>query len=563
MEWKQRSNATNVEEAVSALSGLTEAELKNPREISPESIEGLKTVKEILQMAIAAGTPITIYGDYDADGITASAILWFLLNSFSVEPRVCLPRRYTGQYGLSMETVDQIDSGILLLVDNGVAANKEIEYAKSKGLTVLVLDHHMQGNILPPADALVDPHIHPLHNGFDGYCGAGLAYKLAQMMSNNEDLLYMLSSLAAIGTVADVVPLISDNRVIVQRGLQAMAERQVPKGLLAILDVLKLRTLDEQALGFYLGPLLNASGRLLDDGADLAFRTLTSKNYTEAVVHAEHMRALNRERKNLVTGKMEQIVKEIEEKQLAQTAPLCIYVPDLLSGIAGLIAGKLAEKYHMPAIVLTRGNKGTQIKGSGRSYGDVDLKSLLDTVAPLMISYGGHPDAAGLTLELENFDQLSNGLKENLKSYQRPDESVIYYDLLISQDEVRDVAESVQKFAPYGKDNPNPVIRIDQVLLLPQNGKHFSLMGLDHQTISFSATNFSIIGFGKAQAYMDMGMPQRIDLLGTISLEKKENGLGVKMEVIDFRESEKKPRASSSLAGLILKHMASFSEEGR
>lgn len=563
MEWKQRGNATNVEEAVFALSGLAGTELKSPKEISPESIEGLEAVKGILQQAITAGIPVTVYGDYDADGVTASAILWFLLHSFGIEPQIYLPRRYTGQYGLSMEVVDKIDSGILLLVDNGVAANKEIEYAKSKGLTVLVLDHHMPGKILPPADVLVDPHIHPLNNGFDGYCGAGLAYKLAQMMSNNGDLLYMLSSLAAIGTVADVVPLVSDNRVIVQRGLQAMADRQVPKGLLAILDVLKLHTLDEQALGYYLGPLLNASGRLLDEGAELAFRTLTSKNYTEAVVHAENMRALNRERKNLVTGKMEQIIKEIEEKQLDQAAPLCIYVPDLLSGLAGLIAGKLTERYHMPAIVLTRGNKGSQIKGSGRSYGGVDLKALLDTVAPLMMSYGGHPDAAGLTLELDKFEQLSDGLKENLKSYQRPDESVVYYDLLISQDEVRDVAESLQKFAPYGKDNPNPVIRIDQVLLLPRDGKHFSLMGLDHQTISFSATNFSIIGFGKAQAYMDMGMPQRIDLLGTISLEKKETGWGVKMEVIDFKESEKTPRVSSPLAGLILKHMASFSEEGR
>lgn len=560
MAWKQRGNATNAEEAVFALSGLAIDELKKPKEVSPESIEGLVTVKEILQQAITTGTLITIYGDYDADGITATAILWFLLNSFGVEPQVYLPRRYSGQYGLSMDVVDQIDSGILLLVDNGIVANKEIEYAKSKGLTVLVLDHHMPGKILPPADALVDPHIHPLKNGFAGYCGAGLAYKLAQMMSDNKDLLYMLSSLVAIGTVADVVPLISDNRVIVQRGLRAMADRQVPKGLLAILDVLKLRTLDEQALGFYLGPMLNASGRLLDDGADLAFRTLTSKNYTEAVVHAEHMRTLNRERKNLVTGKMEQIVKEIEEKQLAQAAPLCVYVPDLLSGIAGLVAGKLAEKYHMPAIVLTRGNKGTQIKGSGRSYGGVDLKSLLDTVAPLMISYGGHPDAAGLTLELEKFDQLSDGLKENLKNYQRPDESVIYYDLSISQDEVRDVAESLQKFAPYGKDNPNPIIRIDRVLLLPRDGRHFNLMGLDRQTISFSATNFSIVGFGKAQAYMDLGMPQRIDLLGTLSLEKKDAGFGVKMEVVDFKESEKSPRPSSPLAGLILKHMVSFSE---
>lgn len=560
MEWKQRGHANSIEEAVLGLGGLTEDELRNPKEVAPESIEGLETVKEILMKAITAGTPIQIYGDYDADGITASAILWFLLSSFGVEPKVRLPRRYTGQYGLSLNVVDELDNGILLLVDNGVSANKEIEYAQSKGLTVLVLDHHMPGENLPSADVLVDPHVHPLHNGFDGYCGAGLAYKLAQLMSKDDDLLYMLSSLAAIGTVADVVPLVSDNRVIVQRGLQAMADRKVPKGLLAILDVLKLRTLDEQALGFYLGPLLNAGGRLLDDGADLGFRTLISKNYSEAVVHAENMRTLNRERKNLVNGKMEQIPKLIEEKQLAQSAPLCVFLPDILSGIAGIIAGKLAEKYRMPAIVLTRGKDESQLKGSGRSYGGVDLKALLDTVAPLLVSYGGHPDAAGLTIEAEKFEQLSDTLKKNLEHYQQPDETVAYYDLLISQDEVYDIAERLQKFAPYGKDNPYPVVRIDQVLLLPRDGKTFKLMGLDNQTISFAASNFSIVGFGKARTYMEQGMPQRIDILGILTLEKNGAETEVKMEAVDFKESKKQVRTASPLAGVLLKHMISFSE---
>lgn len=239
MAWKKRGNARNITEVIKEISRLSLEEVSNPAPISSLSIMGMEEAADILLHAIESKSPITIVGDYDADGITSTAILWHVLRYLDVTPRTRLPKRYSEGYGLSMRVVDEIDSGVVITVDNGIAALEQVKAAKRKGLTVIVLDHHLPGNELPEADIVVDPHIAPEQSGFSDYCGAGLSYKMAQLLIDDDDFLRKMEALAAIGTVADVMPLIGDNRIIVKEGLQCINQHDLPVGLLALIKALE------------------------------------------------------------------------------------------------------------------------------------------------------------------------------------------------------------------------------------------------------------------------------------------------------------------------------------
>ena len=218
-----------------------------------------------------------------------------------VTPRTRLPKRYSEGYGLSMRVVDEIDSGVVITVDNGIAALEQVKAAKRKGLTVIVLDHHLPGNELPEADIVVDPHIAPEQSGFSDYCGAGLSYKMAQLLIDDDDFLRKMEALAAIGTVADVMPLIGDNRIIVKEGLRYINQHDLPVGLLALINVVGARKVDEQTTGiFTIGPLLNAPGRLRDDGAMESLQLLITEDYAEAEAKAFALIETNNMRKDLL-----------------------------------------------------------------------------------------------------------------------------------------------------------------------------------------------------------------------------------------------------------------------
>lgn len=231
MEWKQNGSYTSIEETVIAKSGLTKDELLNPKNNPADNIVNLPQAKNMIQSAITKKLPITVVGDYDADGITASVILSLLFQALGAEVKVRLPKRFSEGYGLSQKIIDECKPGLLLTVDNGIAAVDVIAEAKKKGFQTIVLDHHIPGELLPDADIIVDPHIAPDKNGYADYCGAGLAYKLAQLMLSDKNILNKMSTLAAIGTVADSVPLTGDNRVIVKQGLRNLQRKIVPEGI--------------------------------------------------------------------------------------------------------------------------------------------------------------------------------------------------------------------------------------------------------------------------------------------------------------------------------------------
>ena len=560
MAWKKRGNARNITEVIKEISRLSLEEVSNPAPTSSLSIMGMEEAADILLHAIESKSPITIVGDYDADGITSTAILWYVLRYLDVTPRTRLPKRYSEGYGLSMRVVDEIDSGVVITVDNGIAALEQVKAAKRKGLTVIVLDHHLPGNELPEADIVVDPHIAPEQSGFSDYCGAGLSYKMAQLLIDDDDFLRKMEALAAIGTVADVMPLIGDNRIIVKEGLQCINQHDLPVGLLALINAVGARKVDEQTIGFTIGPLLNAPGRLRDDGAMESLQLLITEDYAEAEAKAFALIETNNMRKDLLKKGMERAYEILHREEKENVNPICIYDPELLAGLAGLVAGRLAEEYKTPTIVLTKTEDG-QMKGSGRSYGDIHLKYLLDDVCGYLSHYGGHAGAAGLSLIAEHFEDFRCALEEHMKEYTRPDGTEFFYDLEATVAELPRIMEDLKRYAPFGEANPRPVIKIDNIILLPQAGKLYRTMGDHEEHIKLLGKDFSVIGFNMTEEYVRQGKPEIINVIGYLTSTNFRREEQLELEAIAFEKQEQVKR-NTLLGNQMLLSLSGFADIG-
>lgn len=560
MAWKKRGNARNITEVIKEISRLSLEEVSNPAPISSLSIMGMEEAADILLHAIESKSPITIVGDYDADGITSTAILWHVLRYLDVTPRTRLPKRYSEGYGLSMRVVDEIDSGVVITVDNGIAALEQVKAAKRKGLTVIVLDHHLPGNELPEADIVVDPHIAPEQSGFSDYCGAGLSYKMAQLLIDDDNFLRKMEALAAIGTVADVMPLIGDNRIIVKEGLQCINQHDLPVGLLALINAVGARKVDEQTIGFTIGPLLNAPGRLRDDGAMESLQLLITEDYAEAEAKAFALIETNNMRKDLLKKGMERAYEILHREEKENVNPICIYDPELLAGLAGLVAGRLAEEYKTPTIVLTKTEDG-QMKGSGRSYGDIHLKYLLDDVCGYLSHYGGHAGAAGLSLIAEHFEDFRCALEEHMKEYTRPDGTEFFYDLEATVAELPRIMEDLKRYAPFGEANPRPVIKIDNIILLPQAGKLYRTMGDHEEHIKLLGKDFSVIGFNMTEEYVRQGKPEIINVIGYLTSTNFRREEQLELEAIAFEKQEQVKR-NTLLGNQMLLSLSGFADIG-
>lgn len=570
-EWKKRRpECMSVESVIEHNTGIPIESFLNP---SPDvHIVGLKPLADCIRQAIDYKRVITIYGDYDADGITSSAILYTLLKALGHERiEVILPRRFTEGYGLSMKGVDRISEGLVITVDNGIAAVDQVAAAKAKGLDVVVLDHHLvrDDGKIPAADVVCDPNAIP-GSDFSGYCGAGLAYKLACLMVADEELLDRLSCFAAIGTVADVMPLVNDNRNIVIRGLKAMNAclsgapgNMCPYGLKALLHKLELSVVTEGDIGFKIGPVLNAAGRMHDDGAAMAFQLLTDTT-GHAYRRAEEMIKINERRKAVVADGYRHCEKIISDNAMENDEVLLLYTtaddPDAFwEGVCGILAARLTEVYKRPAIVMTETHDGTKLKGSGRTYGNVHLKKLLDTASSLMMGYGGHAGAAGLSCALDMVGELHDTLCENLRSMgvvNDEDPNAEYFDIEVNAHQLPAVVEKLRRFAPWGTGNPAIVFKVNNISLVPRAGKFYRVMGNAGQHIKLFGQNYDVVGFDLTNDYHDAGEPMRLDALGIVS-ENVFNGTATpQIEMICFRERAAS-KAQSPLAQMLAERMKS------
>lgn len=426
---------------------------------------------EILAEKIREEKRIRVIGDYDIDGVNATYILQEGLSVLGADVDTDIPDRIKDGYGLNKMLIDRaLDDRIdtVITCDNGIAAAEEIEYAKDNGLTVIVTDHHEvpyiemddeKEYIIPKADAVVDPHRADCGYPFKGLCGAAVAYKLVEALYNvmqrdPEDVDYLMENVA-IATVGDVMDLNGENRIFVKQGLEMLKRTKNP-GLKALIECTGIDAdrLNAYHIGFVIGPCINASGRL--DTAKRALELLNARTRRDAVMLAEDLKALNDSRKEMTERGVAEAVDLIETTSLKDDRVLVVYLPDCHESIAGIIAGRIRERYYRPVFVLTKAEDG--VKGSGRSIESYDMFAQMCRCRALFTKFGGHKLAAGLSLEEENvqrFRETINALCDLTEEDLREKVSI---DMQLPFPYITErLVQELEILEPFGKGNPKPL----------------------------------------------------------------------------------------------------------
>ena len=448
----------------------------------PTLLLDMEKAVNLLIEAMERKETIAIASDFDVDGIFSSMVLYTAFTTCGAACFVETPNRVTEGYGLNRRIVDDsLEKGAKLLItcDNGIAALDAISYAKEKGLTVIVTDHHevpfeeredgSRVYIKPEADAIVNPKQKECTYPFPKLCGAGVTFKLAQVLYRRFDIpkeeLNQLLEFAAIATVADVMDLEDENRIIVKYGLKLL-ENTKNKGLQAILRVNQLeeKIISAYHIGFVIGPCFNAAGRL--ETVKSALDLLMCKDEREAEVLASELKALNESRKSMTVKGLEQAVEKVEQTGLKEDKVLLVKLENCHESLVGIIAGRLRELYHKPCIVFTDAEEG--IKGSGRSIEAYNMFEELLKCKDLLSRFGGHPMAGGLSLPTENLDELRKRLNENTTLVEEDFIPIIRIDVPMPVGYISEAfVEELELLEPFGKGNVKPIFA----------EQHFKLLG--------------------------------------------------------------------------------------
>lgn len=441
---------------------------------SPRLLKDVEQAAQLLREKIESGKKIRVIGDYDIDGICSTYILMEGLGACGAVVDAAIPHRIHDGYGINENMIDEAHvAGIDTIVtcDNGIAAKEQIAHAKELGMTVIVTDHHevpyevredgTRMECLPPADAVIDPKQAQCSYPFEGICGAVVAYKLIQVFfgttpdNEKKELLQELLAFAAFATVGDVMELADENRIIVKYGLRQIA-KSANAGMQAIITVngLKDKPLSAYHIGFVLGPCLNATGRL--DTAYRALQMFTTHDSAEAVTIAGELKELNDNRKNMTLQGTEQAIRLIEENSLKDDKVLVVYLPECHESLAGIIAGRIRERYHKPVFVLTGSEEG--VKGSGRSIEAYHMYDKMSECRELYTKYGGHKMAAGVSMPEENVESFRTYLNEHCGLTEEDFEEKIHIDVPMPMSYVTaNFVRQLSVLEPFGNGNPKPV----------------------------------------------------------------------------------------------------------
>ncbi len=453
---------------------------------NPMDLKDMDKACGILLTKINTAKRIRIIGDYDVDGVIATYILYRALNRMGAKVDYDIPDRIKDGYGINMRMVEEAhEDGIdtLLTCDNGIVAMDQIRKAKDYGMTVIVTDHHnpleQEGEVLlPEADAVINTKRPDCNYPYKGLCGAAIAYKLIEALlpsfdlPDREKLQEELLSYTAIATVCDVMDLVEENRIIVKNGLELLKATK-NKGLLALMDVSKIdrEQLSSYHLGFVIGPCINASGRL--DTAKKGLELLLCEDTETAGQLARELRSLNDLRKDMTAENVEKAVRQIEEGLLKKDKVLVVYLEECHESIAGIIAGRIRERYHRPTIILTDAEDG--IKGSGRSIEQYNMIEELMKHRELMLKVGGHPMAAGLSLERERITELRQKLNEKTTLTEAMLVPKVTIDILLPLGYLtEEIIDELKKLEPFGKGNEKPLfaekdLQIKSAFILGKN----------------------------------------------------------------------------------------------
>ncbi|OSA97060.1 UNVERIFIED_ORG: single-stranded-DNA-specific exonuclease RecJ [Clostridium botulinum] len=438
----------------------------------PYEMKDIEKAAKILKEKIELKEKIRIIGDYDVDGVISVYILYTALKRCGANVDYEIPDRIKDGYGINKKIIleaknDEVDT--LLTCDNGISAIEQIKYAKELGMTVIITDHHdipfvedEKGDrifISSEADSIINPKQIECGYKFDKICGAGVAFKLIEVlyekMKISKEELYRLIEFVAIATVCDVVDLIDENRIFVKNGLK-MINNTTNLGLKYLMKETKMdgKEISTYHLGFVIGPCINASGRL--DSAKKGLKLLLSQDEEEALNLAKELVGLNDERKSMTSDGVEKAIEIIEGSTMKDDKVFVIYIPQVHESLAGIIAGRIREKYNVPTIILTKAEEG--VKGSGRSIEEYNMFEELLTCKDLLNKFGGHPMAAGLSLNENNIDLLREGLNRNTKLTEEELIPKITIDLPLVLENINyDMINDLELLEPFGKGNSKPL----------------------------------------------------------------------------------------------------------
>lgn len=484
---------------------------------SPWKMKDMERAVQILQKKITQKKKIRIIGDYDIDGVTATCILLKGLKRLNANVDTYIPDRVKDGYGMHEQLIDKaLEDGIdtILTCDNGVAAAAEIEYAKKEGLTVIVTDHHdipfrdtEDGRIwiIPKADAVVNPKQNDCLYPNKNICGAVVAWKLIwalyERLGIDSDEIWDFLELAAIATVGDVMDLQGENRIIVKEGLKKLSSTSF-EGMKALICVNNLEGAEITAyhVGFVIGPCINASGRL--DTAARSLELLLADNMEDAMKLADDLYDLNQSRKAMTEQGKEQAIQSIEENNLGKDRVLVVYLPDCHESLAGIIAGRIREAYNKPVFVLTKGADG--VKGSGRSIEAYSMYEELVKCSDLLTQFGGHPMAAGLSMEEKNVELFRRRLNDNCTLTEQDLIPKIMIDVPMPISYLsKKLTEQLKVLEPFGKGNSKPLfaqknLRAVGIRVLGRNRNVAKMLLIDENGIKMDA-----VYFGEAQEFVD------------------------------------------------------------
>ncbi|MFE4238761.1 single-stranded-DNA-specific exonuclease RecJ [Peribacillus butanolivorans] len=480
-----------------------------------------------IKEAIQNGEKIRVFGDYDADGVTSTTVMMTTLTRLGADVDFYIPNRFTEGYGpnpMAFRLAAEQGVKVLITVDTGISAVDEAKLASELGMDYILTDHHEPGPELPEALAIIHPKLADSSYPFEDLAGVGVAFKLAHALLGElpEDLL----EIAAIGTIADLVPLKGENRLIAAKGIEQLRLTRRP-GLVALMKVANIQqeALNEESIGFAMAPRINAVGRLGD--ADPAVDLLMSENLAEATELANEIDDINKERQAMVAAMAEEAIQEVEENFPPESnGVLIIGREGWNAGVVGIVASKLVERFYRPTIVLSYDREKGHAKGSARSIAGFDLFESLSTCRELLPHFGGHPMAAGMTLKIEDVQELRDRMNMIAKEQLSEEDFTPITNLdgatTLAEVSIQTIQE-MSLLAPFGVTNPKPKILIDSVQLssvrkIGANQNHLKVQLEDSENHKLDG-----VGFGLGHYVDEIAPHAEVSVIGELSINEWNN----------------------------------------
>lgn len=508
---------------------------------NPYLLSGMKEAVERIELALERGEKILIYGDYDADGITSTTVMLNVLLDLGADVDYEIPNRFVHGYGPHEELFRKAhENGIQLIitVDNGISGIEPIRLAKELGMDVIVTDHHEPGDELPPADVIVHPRIPEGHYPFGELAGVGVAFKLAHALYG--EVPEHLFEYVAIGTIADLVPLRGENRYLAKKGIEYIRHSNRP-WVQALCEVsgVKQHEIDEEVIGFYFGPRLNAIGRLDDAKPGVEF--LMSEDMQSAAAGAKLLNQKNNERKDFVNEITKEAIEIIENNpEIGNSLVLVVAKEGWHAGVIGIVASRLVEKYYKPTIVLSIDPETGLAKGSARSIDGFHLYNELAKNRDILPHFGGHPMAAGMTLSVDNIDELRNRLHQQASECLTEEllTPKLSIDVLVDLSEATvEAIEEVQALKPFGVGFEKPIFAIQQVSV-----RSMRKIGANEDHIKMELENahgiIDAVGFNKGHLYNEITYGVKLSVAGDLQINEWQGRKKAQFFISDVQTSE-------------------------